>query len=78
MNTEIAGARHFGSSLAWLADTAEINADAARDQRVSDAYTDVAMLLDEAANRMWDAANEASGVCRRLPGVLELPLEMRV
>jgi hypothetical protein len=70
MNAELSGARHFGASLSMLADIAETNADAARDQRVSDAYTDVAMLLDEAANRMWDVA----GAPARLPGVLELPV----
>ena len=62
------GARAFAASLCFLADTAEINADAARDQRISDAFTDAATLLGEAAMKLRHAADEHDGIW-------QLPLE---
>jgi len=67
------GARSFAASLHMLADIAEGNADAAKDQRVSDAYTDAATALMDAAARLREAADDHDGVWQ-----LPLPRSVRV
>lgn len=75
MNSETAGARRFAASLHAIAQTAEANADYAADQRISDAYTDAATALMDAASRLRAVADDCDGIWERLPDVYELPLE---
>lgn len=76
MDSDTAGARHFAASLYMLADIAESNADAAHDQRVSDAYTDIATAIRDKANNLRVVCDDCDGVWARLPDVMELPLEV--
>lgn len=59
---QLAGARSFARSLSVLADIAESNADAALDQRLSDAYTDVARGLGEIVLELGERLDTIEGV----------------
>lgn len=76
MNSETLGARHFAASLYMLADIAECNAEAAKDQRISDAFTNIAVAMRDTANDMRVVCDNVDGVWERLPDVYEMPLEV--
>jgi hypothetical protein len=56
------GARSFAMSMHMLADIAESNARYARDQRLSDAFTNAATAMMDAANELRVAADNVDGV----------------
>ena len=76
MNSDTSGARHFAASLYFLADTAECNAEAAKDQRLSNAYTNIATAIRDVANEMRITCDNIDGVWEKLPDVMEMPLEV--
>ena len=62
MDSETSGARHFAASLHTLAAIAESNAEYTQDQRLSDAYTDAATALMDAASKLRTIADDCDGV----------------